>query len=138
MTPDTLARLHSAAFTDTRPWSAEEFATLLTQTGVTALSAEHGFALIRILAGESELLTLAVDPAHQRHGIATGLMQRWLAQAGEHADTAFLEVEADNQPALALYSRFDFAEIARRPAYYARKNGQRADAVIMKRALTCG
>nr|WP_281403121.1 GNAT family N-acetyltransferase [Sulfitobacter aestuariivivens] len=98
----------------------------------------HGFALSRTVAGESELLTLAVDPACQRQGIAWELLKDWLASATPHADTAFLEVAADNGPAIALYLQAGFAEIARRPSYYHRQMGEKVDALIFQRALTRG
>ncbi|MDF1729040.1 MAG: ribosomal-protein-alanine acetyltransferase, partial [Sulfitobacter sp.] len=69
MKPADLARLHAAAFTRERPWAAAEFAALLENRHTALLTRPHGFALTRTVAGESELLTLAVDPAHQRQGI---------------------------------------------------------------------
>ena len=136
MTPRDMARLHSAAFVHDRGWSAEEFASLITQPYTTVFSAPEGFALTRTLAGESELLTLAVNPAFQRRSIAYGLMKRWLDTLDGAADTAFLEVAADNAGAIALYEKLDFNRTSLRRGYYARNNGPAVDALIMTKALT--
>lgn len=138
MTPQQLAALHLAAFKTERPWSASEFASLQASPYVAVFTAPFGFALSRTVAGESELLTLAVDPAHQRQGVGRLLTQTWLAAISDVASEAFLEVANDNTAALALYLSMGFAEIARRPAYYARKNAAFADAIVLRRAITIG
>ncbi len=138
MTPDALARVHSAAFVTERSWTEQEFAELLSSPHTQVFSHAAGFALTRTVAGESELLTLAVDPAHQRQGIARQLTQDWLASLPGRADTAFLEVASDNHAAQALYAALGFATVATRPAYYARKNAAAADAIVMRRAVTFG
>ena len=138
MTPDQMARIHAASFLSDRPWSAVEFEALLADKFVTAHHATEGFALVRTVAGESELLTLAVDPGHQRRGIATALIARWLSGIDGAADTAFLEVAADNTPAIALYRCAGFAKVAIRTAYYMRRNGIPVDALILSRAAPFG
>lgn len=134
MTPAELARLHAAAFAPERGWTETEFATLLDQPHTALFIEENGFALVRTLAGESELLTLAVAPAHQGRGIGHALLTRWLANAD--ADTAFLDVAADNAAAMALYRRSGFDVTGTRRAYYSRPDGSAVDAVLMARALT--
>lgn len=136
MTPAALAALHAAAFDHDRPWSASEFATLQETPYTHLFHTPQGFALTRTIAGESELLTLAVHPGHQRKGIAAGLMQQWLSQIATSAETAFLEVAADNHAAQALYRKFGFEMVATRAAYYHRKDAPSADALIYRRRLT--
>lgn len=138
MTPAALAALHRAAFVTERAWTAQEFSSLLDTPHVHAFTTPHGFALTRTVAGESELLTLAVDPDFRRQGIAAGLLTDWLSTLENHAETAFLEVAADNHAACALYKRFGFAEVARRAGYYARHGKDAADALILRRDLTLG
>ena len=53
-------------------------------------------------------------------------------QAG--AKSLFLEVGADNTAARSLYSQTGFAEVGRRPAYYARHEGF-ADALVLRLTL---
>lgn len=134
-----MAALHAAAFTAERPWSAQEFQELLASPFVAVIARAGGFALTRSLAGESELLTLAVDPAQQRRGIGRDLLRDWLAaaQCGGIED-AFLEVAADNAGAIALYQAAGFAETGRRRGYYARAGAASVDALLMGRALTRG
>lgn len=133
-----LARLHRAAFTVSRPWSAAEIADLLKSPHVTLFTDPHGFAMTRLVAGEAELLTVAVDPVHHRKGIAEALLREWLQTLAGRAETAFLEVAADNTAAHMLYAKLGFTEVARRAGYYARPGAFSVDAVIMRVALTKG
>lgn len=138
MTPNQMADIHRAAFLNERGWNADEFSALLAQPYCAAFSAQGGFALTRTLAGESELLTLAVDPARQRRGIAGNLITRWIEAIQSTTETAFLEVAADNHGAIALYTKRGFTQSGLRKGYYPRTNGPSVDAVLMSRALTSG
>lgn len=138
MTPEALACLHRAAFWSERPWSAAEFDGLLDSRFVHLNTHPHGFALSRTVAGESELLTIAVHPDFQGQGIGRALTKEWLAGLRGSAQTAFLEVAADNTAALHLYTTEGFTEIGRRAGYYARKNAAAADAIVMQRGVTFG
>lgn len=137
MSPETLAALHAAAFAPARGWSAEEFAALCNNPHVTCYGGHASFALVRSLGDEAELLTLAVDPQVRREGKAEDLMRQWLTR--ETANTAFLEVAADNHAAQALYRKLGFTLTGRRKDYYKRKNGTQVDALLMQLALkrTC-
>ena len=134
MTPAALAALHRAAFVHERPWSADEFATLLDSPHCHLAPAPQGFALWRAMAGEAELLTIAVHPEHQGRGVGASLMRGWMAQAAPLAETAFLEVAGDNGAACGLYARFGFVVVARRADYY-RRADTRADALVMRAPL---
>ncbi|WP_298860480.1 GNAT family N-acetyltransferase [uncultured Sulfitobacter sp.] len=138
MTPVQMAEIHQAAFVHERGWQADEFTQLLEQPFTDALTTEGGFAITRTLAGESELLILAVAPTHQRRGIAGRLMMEWTTKIQATAETAFLEVAADNQAAIALYIKHGFARTGLRKAYYKRTDAPAADAMLMSRALTQG
>ncbi|MGB3245795.1 MAG: N-acetyltransferase [Sulfitobacter sp.] len=133
-----MSALHNAAFIVDRGWSSQEFGDLLDSPHVQSFTYPHGFALTRTIAQESELLTLAVDPAHQRQGIAKALLMQWLSAISQMADTAFLEVAADNHAARALYAQVGFEQIAQRRAYYLRKAAPAVDALILRRDLTLG
>ncbi|WP_271907145.1 GNAT family N-acetyltransferase [Leisingera sp. SS27] len=136
LTPAQMAATHAAAFTRSRPWSALEFAALLDSPLVLFAGDARCFALIRVIAEEAELLTIATDPAYQRQGLARACMADWesLARARGAAEV-FLEVAADNTPAQALYHACGFAECGRRTGYYRRKDANPADAILMRKAL---
>lgn len=94
------------------------------------------FALVRVVADEAELLTIATRPDQQRRGLARGCMAAWMAEAAARgAAQAFLEVAEDNAPARALYARLGFAETGRRRGYYGRDGAPAVDAIVMARAL---
>ena len=118
-----LAAVHALAFDD--PWSEGAFAELFASPGVFALAADDGdeiaaFILCRAIAGEAEVLTLAVAPAHRRGGVATELLQAAMATAQRSgAEAMFLEVAADNAAALALYRGAGFTQAGLRRGYYA-------------------
>ncbi|MCM2563496.1 GNAT family N-acetyltransferase [Lutimaribacter sp. EGI FJ00015] len=136
MTPEALARLHAAAFTHPRPWAAREFAALLESPHVFAVGDGRAFALGRAIAGEAELLTIATDPAHRRHGLGRRTLDAFHAAACERgATTAFLEVAADNAAARALYAGAGYTQTGHRPGYYTPADGPNIDAIVMARAL---
>lgn len=139
MTPEAMAALHGRCFTTPRPWSAAEFAGLLADPFCFALTETDGLLLGRAVAGEAELLTLAVAPEARRQGIAARLLAGFLTQAAtRQAETAFLEVAADNTPAIALYERGGFAPAGRRRGYYTQPGGPALDALVMTRGLSLG
>lgn len=137
MTPTALAELHALCFSVPRPYTAAEFGDLLASHLVFLCPHASGFALGRAVAGEAELLTLAVHPEHRHAGIGRGLLSDFESEARRRgAVTAFLEVAADNRPAIALYKSAGYAETGRRKDYYRAAAGGHVDAAIMSRALT--
>jgi ribosomal-protein-alanine N-acetyltransferase len=133
--PD-LARLHARCFTTPRPWSAAELRAFLQDPLCLALIEPQGFLIGRAVADEAELLTLAVDPDARRQGVARRLMAGFLAQArARGATSVFLEVAADNAPAIALYLASGFSRVACRRGYYRASEGPAVDALIMAQTL---
>lgn len=125
-----LAALHATAFAE--PWDAPAFAALLDQAGVFAVDAPDGFILMRAVADEAEILTLAVRPQARRRGLGGRLVGEGAVEAAARgAVRLFLEVAADNVPARALYAQAGFVEAGRRPGYYARPDGARQDALLL-------
>ncbi len=136
MTPAAMAALHARCFTTPRPWTAAEFAALLAEPPVFATLAETGFALGRVVADEAELLTIAVAPEARRNGEGRALLDGFLRTAlARGAETAFLEVAADNAAALALYRRSGFSEAGRRRGYYHSPGNPPVDALVMVKSL---
>jgi tRNA threonylcarbamoyladenosine biosynthesis protein TsaB len=130
-----VAEIHASAFEE--GWAAEDILRFASaDLGGLGLVAEvdggvlAGFVVGRVIAGEAEVLTLAVRPAFRRRGLGRALLSAVLAAA----DAAFLEVAEDNVAAIALYRGLGFERVGRRGAYYSRRSGA-ADAIVMRRAL---
>lgn len=132
-----MAALHRLSFVTPKPWSADEFAGLLADPLVFALTEAEGLLIGRAVAGEAELLTIAVAPQARGRGIGARLMQRFLYQAQlRGAEEAFLEVAAGNAPAISLYRAHGFADAGLRRGYYRHPDGRAEDALVLRRALT--
>lgn len=134
-----IAALHAASFQ--RGWSEQEVEGLLTDRQVIAHRATvHatlvGFIMSRQAADEAEILSVAVAPPRRGRGLARSLLTlhlRRLAALGARA--VFLEVDEHNAPAIKLYDRAGFREIARRPNYYPGDGGKTAAALVLRRDL---
>jgi ribosomal-protein-alanine N-acetyltransferase len=134
--PADLAALHARCFTVPPPFSADSFAGFLESELCFLVAQPQGFALGRVVLDEAELLTLAVDPAHHRAGLGRRLLAAFEAEAAaRHATRAFLEVSAENAPAIRLYLSQGYRESGRRRAYYHRQDGPPTDALLMSREL---
>lgn len=130
--PGRLARIHGESFTVPRPWTADEIDGLLATPGTFLIEAPDGFLIGRALAGEAELLTLAVAPTARGRGTGAALVAAFLDRAAAAgAGRAFLEVSADNAAARALYARAGFAVAGRRRGYYRRPDGGATDALLL-------
>jgi ribosomal-protein-alanine N-acetyltransferase len=132
---DALARIHASAFS--HAWSAAEFAQLLDGPGGFALLVEDdrelAFILCRAVAGEAEILTLAVDPAVRRRGLARALVEAATGAARmAGAEALFLEVAHDNVAAIGLYDSAGFSRAGLRRGYYDRGDAGTADALVMR------
>ncbi|MGV8987700.1 MAG: ribosomal protein S18-alanine N-acetyltransferase [Cypionkella sp.] len=130
-----MARLHAASFTLPSPWSEREIAATLASPLCFALMRETGFLLGQVVAGEAELLTVAVDPTARRQGTGRALVEAFLTEAkARGAESAFLEVAETNAAARSVYSAAGFGQTGRRKGYY-RGAGQVVDAILMGRSL---
>jgi [ribosomal protein S18]-alanine N-acetyltransferase len=121
-------------------WTAAQCGGILPLPGVRLTLAKlgtvpAGFALARVVAGEAELLLLAVRPRFRRSGIGNALLDAIVAFARE-AGAAHLHLEMrDGNPALRLYRTAGFAQIGRRPRYYRGADGRLIDALTLSRPL---
>ena len=117
-------------------WTASQCAGLLPMPGVWLILARDaetviGFALARSVAGEAELLLLAVRRAAQGRGVGKILLDRFTEQAKSRGATRLhLEVREGNH-ALSLYEREAFALVGRRRNYYSGHGGQTYDALTL-------
>ncbi|MFH5927364.1 GNAT family N-acetyltransferase [Roseomonas xinghualingensis] len=126
-----LAALHARAFPPAERWGATAIGAMLKLEGGFGLiaGAPDGFILARAVAGEAEILTLAVAPEARRCGFGARLLAAALAGAAERGATClFLEVSEANAPARALYARAGAEEIGRRRRYYA----DGSDALVLR------
>ena len=131
-----MACLHAAAFVMPRPWSEAEIAAILASPLCFVLEEPCGFILGRVVAGEAELLTIAVDPAAQGLGVGTRLMARFLHELrGRGTAQVFLEVAESNAAARALYTRAGFTVKGRRRGYFSGPDGRTVDALVMAQRL---
>lgn len=136
LTPANMATLHARAFTDLRPWTRVEFASLMDSPHVFACGDLTAFALGRTVLDEAELLTLVTDPDQRRRGHAATQLDKFHQTARKRgAITAFLEVAADNSAAIALYTAQGYRQTGLRKGYYTTRLGDQIDAVIMSRTL---
>ncbi|NBB52949.1 GNAT family N-acetyltransferase [Rhizobium sp. CRIBSB] len=135
--PDSsiLADIHAEAFD--APWDTATLTALLGQPGVQAIATPDGFILIRVVADEAEVLTLAVRTPARGRGLGTLLVSEAITVArAAGADRLFLEVADDNRAARALYGRLGFGTVGRRRSYYARREGDPVDALILSKSLS--
>lgn len=141
---DGVMRVMEAAFGTTygEAWTRSQCAGILPLTGVALVVARDcesgaaaGFALSRAVAGDSELLLLAVDPERQRSGIGRRLLDDFIGRSRDQgASRVHLEVR-DGNPAVAMYEAAGFAAAGRRRNYYRGSDGQRFDALTLVREL---
>ena len=135
-----LARIHAQGFY--RGWPAGEFENFLGDANTpvyVACDARRriaGFALVRVVADEAELLTIAVDPKWRGKRVGQALMKAVFADLLlTPARRMFLEVSEENAAAIKLYQREGFATISTRKGYYAKADGSQATALVMSRDL---
>ena len=132
-----MSTIHAACFA--KSWDAAEIGQFLGVPGCPALlasasraQAPQGFLIVRSAGDEAELLTLAVDPACRRLGLARALLgaaTSALRRGG--SKRLFLEVDEGNSAARGLYQSLGAVVVGRRPRYY--EHG--ADADIFSLAL---
>ncbi|BCS33406.1 hypothetical protein TBR22_A26330 [Luteitalea sp. TBR-22] len=116
------------------PWSVDAVRALL-QDGLTrawiaaAGGRPRGAAILRVVAGEGELLRIVVHPDDRRHGVGRALLRAVLSVAADACPLGVhLEVRASNVAARHLYARQGFVDHGRRRDYY---QAPREDAVLM-------
>lgn len=136
--------LHGERFP--RPWGDGEFHSLLSQDTVFGFVARQtnailkkplaGFVLAREVAGEGEILTIAVQPKLARSGLGWRLMQAAMREVRNRGgESMFLEVDGANVPAIGLYRKLGFEKVGERRAYYVDESGAKSTALVMKRVL---
>lgn len=118
-----------------RPWSLALFMSELslraTRVYVVARvdGSVVGYAGLMLTGEDAHVTTIAVDPAWQRHRIATRLLLHLARETvRKGARNLTLEVRVSNHGAQALYQRFGFKPAGIRKNYYVETN---EDALVM-------
>ena len=126
MTADDLAQVHALeCATQQLPWSMQHFAAELDNPCARIDLCWRdcvlaGFLCAWLIAGELQIQNVATAPACRRQGVAARLLARVLeCSRAAGMESAWLEVRVGNTAAIALYERFGFRTVARRPCYYA-------------------
>lgn len=140
---ETMVAIHAEGFR--RGWGIDEIERLNAEPTVRCLLLRRespfgirrvlGFIMVRSVAGEAEVLTIAVAEARRGRGYGRRLIEEALRRLyAEGAERVFLEVGESNPPALALYRRIGFQEVGRRKGYYA-DGGPGGTALVMQLQL---
>ena len=137
---DAVAKLHAASFY--RGWPRQDIESYLLDRDTPTLVAcdakrkVAGFAMLRLLGDDVELMTIAVEPKYRGKGVGAALLSACFADLMmTPSKRMVLEVAADNPPAIRLYEKLGFKKLSERKGYYARPDGQPATALVMARPL---
>ncbi|WP_267395830.1 MULTISPECIES: ribosomal protein S18-alanine N-acetyltransferase [unclassified Sphingomonas] len=121
-------------------WTRNQCLGVMAMPGVRVTLAQiddepAGFAMVRSVADEAELLLLAVDPRHRRRGIGTALLRGVIAEAkATGIADLHLEVRSSNE-AVALYKAQGFEKVGERRGYYRGRSGDVHDAHTYRRPV---
>lgn len=120
-------------------WTAAQCTGVLVMPGAHLLIARAphpvGFALLRTVIDEAELMLLAVVPEARQQGIGRGLLQHTIDLATASGVTSyFLEVRSDN-PAIIVYEKFGFGQVGIRRNYYRGSQANGRDALTYRLSL---
>lgn len=139
-----MSDLHATGFR--HEWTVEELTDLMRQKGVAVYVARRanflgnrvvaGFLMVRVAADEAEVLTIAVGPAYRGEGIGRRLLEHAFRKLyHDRVGSVFLEVDAGNPSALALYRRLGFVQVGERKGYYADAATPDGTALVMRADL---
>ncbi len=140
---DDVVKVMEAAFDDRfgEAWTRSQCAGILPMPGVSLTVARcadgtpAGFTLCRSVAGEAELLLIAVAPEFRRRGIGRMLLDQFLDSARDGGvSRVHLEVREGN-PAILMYRSVGFSLEGRRRKYYRGRGGGEFDALTLSCAL---
>jgi [ribosomal protein S18]-alanine N-acetyltransferase len=133
---ERLLPIEQRCFSD--PWSVGTFEETLRPPHGLGLVAERagqvkGYLVARSVAGEGEILNLAVAPDARRRGIGDALLEAGIAALGAAGvREIFLEVREHNHAAQQLYRRRGFRPVGMRAGYY---RNPVEDAIVLHLAL---
>lgn len=107
------------------PWNEQDFRFELSQSSISVnlvLEIEQqvvGYVGMWLLGDQSQITTLGVSKAYQQRGCARRLMEEAEQMTREKKYPRIsLEVRVSNIPAISLYKRLGYKEVAVRKNYY--------------------
>ena len=118
------------------PWSRSMLASELAKPTSICLGAFEGEELVGYVINSRyvdawHVMNVAVDPEHQRRGVATHLLRRLFDLTRDDERRGYtLEVRVSNEGAIQLYAQLGFEPRGLRRGYY---TDNREDALIMWR-----
>jgi ribosomal-protein-alanine N-acetyltransferase len=118
------------------PWSRSMFASELAKPTSICLGAFErdelvGYVINSRYVDAWHVMNVAVDPDHQRRGVASRLLERLFELTRDDERRGYtLEVRVSNEAAIELYERLGFEPRGIRRGYY---TDNREDALIMWR-----
>lgn len=125
MQPTDVAELAALEQENLSPWSMDSLEQELAIKGGVQYVAEgtgghlDGWCACRVLQPEAELLKIAVRQHCRQGGVGSLLLQHlFIALQQRMITSLFLEVRAENLPALSFYKVHGFIHVGSRPAYY--------------------
>ena len=118
------------------PWTIDSIKTEIEKKHIFAYilffrSQPAAFIIFSALAGEAELLKIAVIPDMRKRGLAGMLIDRMIEKCrGLDVSDIFLEVNEKNTKAISLYEKNGFDKISIRKNYY-----NEASAIICRKVI---
>lgn len=137
---DLLGELHERSFEGSpeKHWTGDDFKSLFNIHGTEAYILSQGdrpvgFAFIRTILAEAELLTFCILPERRGERLSEKLLSMTLQNLKQQkTNRIFLEVRKSNIGAIKVYRKMFFMEIGVRKEYYTLKTGRKEDALIME------
>ena len=128
----SLVKIEQACFSV--PWSENSFRESLQNPHsrfylAWADGAPVGYMGVQIFSGEGYVTNIAVLEARRRQGVASALLE---AALQNEMDFLTLEVRESNEAAIALYEKFGFEAVGKRPRFYREPT---EDALLMTKYL---
>ena len=135
---EKFANIHFQTFNqDSLRFSSKFILSLLVNPNISYISKENkGFCIFSFSKQEAEIITMAVIPKYQNHGIGFLILnelEEILLQS--NCTKIFLEVASNNLTALHLYKKAGFKKFGTRKNYYTVLKDKKADAILMEKVV---
>ena len=134
----TMYSLEQAIYKGEDPWSLAQFKEEIAAKDRYYIVAESegiviGYAGVMLVGDLTDILTMTVEPAFRRKGIAREFLKRLIDWSrNKKAIAVMLEVRFDNAEAIPLYEAHGFRKISERADYY----GPGKTALVMRKELS--